>query len=355
MPRSPSSICRLATGRSALLHLIGRLSREGAKTVLLPCYLAEGIIQPFLKSGFTIKFYRLQSDLSPMTEDLGAILGQVKGAAIVVLIHYFGFPVRSPELDSVLAAYSPIVVDDLAHAPFATTALGRPLVEIAQVALFSLNKFLPVGDGAILISNRSDIDVSMDEGELDELPKHVQQAYRDHLQSALALFDSTDPVQAKELLSDVGNAYETYYAAINSDLSPFRQSAHSRRVEESFPFESLIERRSANSRILYEWLDSPVFSLVHQVLPDRSVPFCIPARVNAARRREIIETLLDKGILLSTLQDKWDFIPENQRHQYPVEAAFLDEHVLIPVSEFIATESMRGMVAQLNGLQMNYR
>jgi hypothetical protein len=348
IPDSPASMCRLATGRSALLHMINRLPRLHRRTVLLPCYVAEGVIQPFDATEFAILFYRLQLDLTPRVEDIEVLLEQVNGVAIVVLVHYFGFSARSPELESVLGRYSPVVIDDLAHAPFATGVCGRPLAENAQIALFSLNKFLPVADGAILVSNRPDIDVSIDEDGLVELPGPVQSAYRNHLQSARDLCESHDPFEARISLRNLASAYELYYSAINSDLRPFRQSARSRRVEEAFPFGELIERRSINSRILYEGLTSSVFSLVHPTLPPAVVPFCIPARVPGRLRGQLLDALFNQGVVLSTLQEKWDFVPAIRRFHYPVESTFLDEHVLIPVSEFITAGSMRGMVARLN-------
>ena len=354
MPASPASSCRLATGRSALLHLIKRLPRQHARTVLLPCYVAEGVIEPFLRSEFTIRFYRLRADLTPIPEDIAALLDQTSDVAVVVLVHYFGFSARSVELDTMLKRHSPIVVDDFAHAPFARTASGQAAVDNTQVALFSLNKFLPVADGAILCSNRSDIDVSLDDRTLVELPNHVQQAYLDHLQAARDLFESNDSARARILLGNLGASYERYYAFINSDLRPFRQSAHSRSVEDAFPLADMIERRSINARILYQELDNPIFSLVHETLPPTVVPFCIPARVSRQSRAQLIDRLFEQGVLLSTLQEKWNFIPADQRARYSVEAAFLDQHVLIPASEFITVDSMREMVARLNSIKWDF-
>jgi hypothetical protein len=48
------------------------------------------------------------------------------------------------------------------------------------------------------------------------------------------------------------------------------------------------------------------------------------------------------------LQDKWDFVPAESAAQFAVETAFLREHVLIPVSEFITVDAMGDMTEQLN-------
>jgi hypothetical protein len=350
LPASAASCCRLATGRSALFHMIGRLQIEHARTVLLPCYVAEGVIQPFLRAEFQIRFYRLRANLTPMIEDVDALLQRTPGVAVVIVLHYFGFPVRSDELDSVLHRHACVVVDDFAHAPFAMSASGAPLADDSQVALFSLNKVLPVADGAIMVSKRDDIDLSLDESVLLELPKAIQQAYQRHLQAARELFESDNPVGGEKALHELERAYEEYYSGINSDLRPHRQSAHSQRVESAFPMTALIESRRRNSRMVYDGVSDRTFSLVHADLPPGVVPFCIPARVPAARRRQILDELFQQGVMLSTLQDKWDFIPRDRRASYPIEAAFIDEHVLIPVSEFISTEAMREMISLLNSI-----
>ena len=348
IPAATTSQCRLATGRSTLFHLIKQLDKKYTKNVLLPCYVAEGVIKPFLTAGFNILFYRLNEELSPLIEDLDILLGKVEGSAVVVLIHYFGFSAHSPELTSILDQYHPVVVDDCAHALFTTAPDGVHLSEGAELFLYSLNKFLPVVDGAILASNCPDINLTLEEETLYELSDEAQKAYQLHLKAGLDLFNCVNRDQAMYYQEKLGTYYQKYYEIINSELSQCRQSGRSKEIEETFPYDWLIENRLMNSHILYEELESSVFSLVHPVLPSGVVPWCIPVRIPAKRRDEIISTLFDQGILLSTLRDKWDFIPNNQRDHFVREVDFLEEHVLIPISEFIATDSMRNMVQRLN-------
>lgn len=350
LPASVQSSCRLATGRSALRHLIDRLPSGPAPTVLLPCYVAEGVIQPFSGAGFAVRFYRLNADLTPVVEDVESLLRDSPANAVFVLIHFFGFSARSAALSSVLSKHGAIVVDDFAHAPFTTTPSGRALVDESQLGLYSLNKFLPVVDGAILVSKRADIDVSIDEGKLPELLADIQLAYQDHLRAGRGLFEAGDAQQAEACLRELEKTYEQYYAGISRDLSPHRQSARSLQIEKTFPCDRLVERRLSNSRILYEGLHSAAVSPVHPGLPAGVVPLCIPARVAAESRGRILADLFGQGTLISTLQDKWDFVPRRRREQFQVETAFLEENVLIPVSEFISTDSMQNMVAQLNNV-----
>ena len=348
LPTSITSQCRLATGRSALFHLIQRLEYSYAETVLLPSYVAEGVIQPFITAGSRVIFYQLESDLTPDTKDLEFLLGKVKGKAVIVLIHYFGFSARSSELSSVLEQYQPVEVDDCSHALFTTAADGVPLVESAEIFLYSLNKFLPVTDGAILGSNRSDVDLNLEEEILSELSMDALQEFQQHLQTCLELYKCSDRESAKYYLKVIEQHYQSYYDIINSDLSPFRQSMHSRQIEETYPYDWLIKNRLFNSRVVYRELKSEVFTLVYPDLIPGVVPWCIPARVPANRRDEIISTLFEENILLSTLQDKWNFIPHEQSNRFRIEINFMEEHVLIPISEFISVDSIRNMVKRLN-------
>jgi len=351
LPKSITSQCRLATGRSALFHFIQRLEYPYAETVLLPSYVAEGVIQPFITAGSRVIFYQLESDLTPDAKDLGLLLGEVKGKVVIVLIHYFGFSARSSELSSVLEQYQPVVIDDCAHALFTTTADGIPLAENAEIFLYSLNKFLPVTDGAILGSNRSDVNLDLEEEILTELSMDALQEFQQHLQACLELHKCSDGENAKYYLKILGEHYQSYYDIINSDLSPFRQSMHSRQIEETYPYDWLVKGRLINSRIVYSELKSGVFTLVYPTLIPGVVPWCIPARVPANRRDEIISALFEDNILLSTLQDKWDFIPREQSHRFTIEINFIEEHVLIPISEFISADSIRNMVKRLNQFQ----
>lgn len=347
------SSCRLATGRCALSHLISRLPKKTSQalTVLMPCYVAEGVIKPFLADDdCNVLFYPLNSDLTPQSDDVDRILQDVSTPVVMVLIHYFGFSAWSDRLKDVLHKHDCLVVEDCAHALLSTTPPGQSLAGHADVALYSLNKILPVADGALLVSCRSDIDVALEQDGLPELPREAQEAYRRHLDSCRALYECEEPKKAKGILEDVGRHYEDYYDVINNDLSPYRQSDASKQLEEQYPFGWCGERRRENATHLLEHLNSRVVEPVHTNLPSGIVPFGIPARVPATRRSEIVDRLFEHGVLLSTLEDKWDFVPHDRQDEFSFEAAFLKDHVLIPVSEFIPMDAVKTMTHEINRL-----
>lgn len=339
LPKEAKSSCRLATGRSALFHLIGRLPVDYAKTVLLPCYVAEGIIKPFRTAGFDLQFYRLKTDLQPDESDVAELLEVVPTPAVFMLIHYFGYPSASPSLLAMLRQTGTLVVSDCAHAPLTRTESGIALGEIGDIALYSLNKLIPVCDGAVLSSMKSEVEVSIDEATLPGLPASTIEAYVRHLEACRLLFDAPSPASAMKHFGAIEANYEAYYQFINDDLSPRQQSPASRYIESRFPFAEAARLRQRNSFRLHQVLiDHPLLRPLCSALPRQVVPFGIAVTVGGQRRNEIQQRLIASDVLASTLVDKWDFIPHKRKKRFLVERAFLRDHLLLPVSELISDD-----------------
>ena len=58
--------------------------------------------------------------------------------------------------------------------------------------------------------------------------------------------------------------------------------------------------------------------------------------------------LLRSGIVVSTLIERWNFIPLRERERFSVEHSLLSEHLLLPVSEFLCADDMAAMVRAIN-------
>lgn len=349
LPVSSSSICRLATGRSAIFHLIDRLPAAYTHTVLLPCYVAEGVIQPFRAAGFLLRFYRLSADLQPDEAHICELLDGLSRSPVFMLLHYFGYPSAAPSLLARLRQAGALVVSDCAHAPMTRTEDGTPLGELGDLALYSLNKFIPVCDGAILVSMTPEVNVALDEVALPTLPAATVDAYMDHLAACRLLFDSPTVAHAAEQLVLIGSSYERFYKFINTDLSPRRQSAASLRLEACFPFtEAASLRRRHGCRVHQALAGHPVIHPLWTDLPSKVVPFGIAVRVADQRRNEVQHCLFQDNILASTLADKWDFVPTEHLMDFPVEVGFLRNHLLLPVSEFLSDEDTDRLIAALH-------
>ena len=85
-------------------------------------------------------------------------------------------------------------------------------------------------------------------------------------------------------------------------------------------------------------------------LPKGAVPFLIPVRVPAKKRDDWQRKLEGAGIFLPRLVDRWNFLPEKPGDRFQRERKYIDEHLLVPVSEHYDIPAMEYLVSRINGL-----
>lgn len=137
----------LETGRQALAMIANDLVGCGITKVLVPGYLCESMLQPFLARRITVSYMpvdpHLQINLERLKERWTA--GELKGGA-VLMTRYFGYR-RDPDyvvlIDRLQQGGIP-VVEDLTHALF------DPTPSTARYTFASLRKLLPLSSGAAL-------------------------------------------------------------------------------------------------------------------------------------------------------------------------------------------------------------
>lgn len=90
--------------------------------------------------------------------------------------------------------------------------------------------------------------------------------------------------------------------------------------------------------------------MVNEEYHEGIIPMAVPIKAPVEKRTAWIEQMKSKGILLSTLIDKWNFIPQHEQQRYKIEMNYIDSHLLIPVSEYISELNMQKIVTELNNL-----
>jgi len=342
--------CFASTGRSLVRLLVERLGLTAEDTCLIPAYVPEGLIRPLRESGIRVEFYTVSDRLFA---DLDALKIQVDNAPSIrlfVLIHPFGFEQPVQPVRDLFSGRDIAILEDCAQSLFGRSASGPLLGGEGDFSLFSLNKFLPVADCAILQSHRADVSVAEDRFAVD-LPEREKSlaAYEDHLRLNHELLLAT-PETAGDILTATGDAYERYYAFVNTNLDLFPPCEATLKRLQAIDFEGLVEARIANTRLLYERLEQNVFRFVNPQWSDNCVPMTVPVAVDAEKRDMIVSALLEKNILLSTLVDKWDYVPADRADQFRAETRFIQSHLLVPVSEFISQEQMAEMIDAMNAV-----
>jgi perosamine synthetase len=149
VPGSPA--VALFSGRSAIYHGARLLGIRPGDRILVPAYHCSALVEPFLRHGAAVDFYRIGRACEPDIADIRRRLtGKTRG---LVTIHYFGFPQPIVELRALCDEHGLALVEDCAHV-LTGAAAGRPLGGFGDVSVFSWRKFLPVHDGGHLVVNR---------------------------------------------------------------------------------------------------------------------------------------------------------------------------------------------------------
>ena len=134
------------TGAQALKVVSAFLWASGARDLMVPEYLCDSMLAPFLLQPWRVLSVTVDRDLVIDVEDLVVKAQSLSAPFAVLTALYFG---RQPDavyreaIDAV-RAHGGIVVDDETHRTFAPGECA------ADIAVASLRKVLPVADGAYI-------------------------------------------------------------------------------------------------------------------------------------------------------------------------------------------------------------
>jgi len=334
------------SGRAALFDLLGTLGLEPGAEVLMPAYIAAGVIDPVRAQGLRPRFYPTGADL---LLDEGAVMDAAgRGARAVIVLHPMGRPQKIERLAGFCRERGVALIEDCAQGLFSRDLDGRPLGSRGDAALFSLPKFLGTVDGAVLVLRGR---------AAPQRPRRRHAAaraagawHRAHLLANRCLHEASQPALCDVLLGASGFFHERYYALAGADFRPAPPAASTLAAASRLDVEGLVRRRRANVERLYAGLKSPALRLVYPRDLPGWVPLAVPAFVLGRERASVQAEARRRGVLLASLSQRWDYIPAGEAAAFAAERAYLDSHVLIPINEHIDDARMERVVQTLNDL-----
>lgn len=139
-----------STCRSCIKEIIGMISdTTNSKVVIAPAYTCESVINGFIEEGYSIVPYNIEKDYSADEKDL---LNKINlfHPSVVIYHDYFGF-CTTDHLTSMVKRVNQeiIVINDRTQSMFSTLDDSS-----ADFCVGSIRKWLPVPDGAFLMSNK---------------------------------------------------------------------------------------------------------------------------------------------------------------------------------------------------------
>jgi len=147
-------------GRNAIYYALNLLSINKGDVVLLPSFHCTAMVDPVIAYGAQVKYYTVNRDLSLNLQEIE--LHVKNGAAVVLCVHFFGFPAPVEELLRICSAYGIRLIEDCTHGLFGRIG-NKHMGTFGHAAIFSFRKTLPVQDGAALLLTRKQ--------EITDMPK----------------------------------------------------------------------------------------------------------------------------------------------------------------------------------------
>ncbi|MRR22606.1 aminotransferase class V-fold PLP-dependent enzyme [bacterium] len=350
------------SARYALAAALDALKLAPQQSILMPSYNCWVEVEPVVRSGVKIDWYRVKTDFSIDEDDL---LARIRPeTAAIFAIHYLGFPQRLENIHRVCNERGIVLIEDCAHALLSSDG-DIPLGSTGDMAIFSIRKTLPLPDGGCLLINNPALAF---ERQGESQPNSFATYY---VLSEMLCSGSTDVAQeagglvrsactlnlmvtrlarlglrgVHKVLRDKG--YYLVYPSGNTfkdEVRNWGMSRTSSAIINGAEFSDIRIRRRANFSYLLERLGSDErFELPIRFLPDGVCPLLFPVLVD--ERDRIYRELKERGY---AGYDWWGgFHPAVPWDEFP-EAVQLKQNVFgIPVHQSLREQHLDGMVQEL--------
>jgi dTDP-4-amino-4,6-dideoxygalactose transaminase len=338
--------------RNAVCHGLRLLGVAPGESVLVPSYHCSALVEPVLRHGARAVYYGVRPDCSPDLDDIERRI-DAKTRAILV-VHYFGFPQRILEIESLCRTRGLFLIEDCAHV-LRGSVCGRDLGTFGDVSFFSWRKLLPLYDGAHLVVNRPDAvgEIPIEgQGVLFALKvaKHtVARALEDspfrHANVLWRLarlpFDASRRMLGAAAPRPAVLATDRQSPEFDPRLVNAEMSGLSRRILGNLDIEDAVARRRRNYRRVEEALRSlPGIAPLHPELPDGVCPWVLP--VFAGKREDFHLALRSKGVPAVT----WGGVihPSLPLAEFPVADELYRTLVFLPIHQGIAEPELEASI-----------
>jgi perosamine synthetase len=337
--------------RGALFQLLLSLPKTTRDTVLLPAFHCVALVEPVVRAGYRAAFYGVRQDFSIDLEDLKAKCSSRD--ALIVAVHFFGFPTDLAPVIEMARANGSYVVEDCAHS-FLSRDGDRCVGHRGDFALFSYYKLAPsLAGGALGIDARKfplrdrGAPIPLREGLLicKRLIEEMAVNSPHHVLSKvfLALERKFRSARALNVSSKADPAFSSFVDdpyLFREDLARAEMPRSCRFVLESCDWEQIARTRQKNYRA---WSDSlgehPAIRRVSPSLPDWVIPWAFPVFLENRIKHE--QALRSRGVPLFTFGEILHPALAAASHRTRAEAKELSSQLLLlPVHPQIATSDI---------------
>lgn len=311
----------LKSGRNAIKALC-RCIDSLNKSVMLPIYTCDTVIQPFIDEGWNVCFYGINRNMSINSKSFRDTYAKINPE--VVFVHsFFGFDTLSNDYTLLKGCKSQgsVIVEDMTQSLF-----SGHYIDFADYYVTSFRKFFAIPDGGALISckdiqslnvepaNETIVDVALEAFNLKKnyfvsADKNLKEQFREKYQELNCLIGENDSL--KEIS---GISYKIINSCNRSSISSIRKSNY------TYIYESLND---------YTWIE-PVLSEINGDI----CPLYLPVYVE--NRKALQSFLAEKKIYCPVIWPKSKHITELDD-----DSQYMYEHMLcIPIDQRYGLDEM---------------
>lgn len=315
--------------RQGLFQLLKTLDK---KTVLLPSYCPEGIIDPFIKLGYIIAYYEVDKN-GNLEADFN--LGEFD---IFVYIHYYGLynsqniKIIKNKLEN---NHTTLFIEDFAHTIFTSN-----LIFTGNYCTFSFTKMLGVYEGSCILFNQIEIPRAV-------YTKNTFNSKKLKISCGLHFVKQSfikNPYFIRGLdffLFSIG-LYNSYKMLMNSYTTVFPKiGSYSTKIIKTIDFDKISMQRQRYAEIYLQQLHPDLLFDIPKEYYTRQALFAFPILVE---NREIFaKDLAEKGVGSLNLSNRWWFgsLPQND---------LCKSHLLLPINHNLTESDIYKIIEEVNTL-----
>ncbi|WP_033540983.1 DegT/DnrJ/EryC1/StrS aminotransferase family protein [Planococcus sp. CAU13] len=317
-----------ATCTGAITLLLQQIQPK-RKSALLPAYICESVIRPFLAMGYECRFYGVDENLSPDLKDIKAF----PDAGVFLHLGYYGFPTNS-NLSAVLKSFkegSTVIIEDVTHTLFSSYERSP----FNDYYIGSLRKWFGIPSGGFLAGADAEVDWP-----LEENPAYVNKRLAALLNKG-AYIRTNDMEIKTEALRQFSEAEEL----MEEDFAPYRIDGVSTGIISRVDAQELVRKRRSNFAILMDGVEGidflkPVFSSMDAGI----CPMFFPVLIDKEERGRIRSRLTEQGIYCPI---HWP-LPAQLDPQIFVKTMLIYDRILsIPCDQRYGEDDMKRIISVL--------
>lgn len=323
-----------ASGSGAIMLLLQHIQPE-RKTVLLPAYICESIILPFLKMGYDCNYYEVDENLAPDIESIRSF----ENVGVFLHLGYYGFPTNS-NLNEVLKSFkenSTLIIEDVTHSLFSNYESSK----FNDYYIGSIRKWFGIPSGGFLASTDRKYDTLLEENS----------SFSDKRLEALLSkreYMKTNKIEFKNIAL---RQFAEAESILDEDFSPYRIDTLSTEIISTLNVEELIMKRKENYFTLcngVKYIDT-LEPLIEKVDGD-ICPLFFPVLIKKEDRSRIRSKLAEQGVYCPI---HWPLPQQLKSETLKTTMNIYTRILSIPCDQRYDTKDMKRIISVLQSIQLD--